>query len=90
MKNKICNNYSKDRFSSLIDFHKLIWEFTYACVIYCSNFKVLSKTCMMKYKKYRVESPDEDVRKVFPSILDKNNRSKNVYRSIFSCLSLHK
>ena len=73
MKNKICNNYSKDRFLS-----------------FSSNVKVSSKTCMIKYKKYRVESPDEDVPKVFPSILDKNNRSKNVYKSIFSCLSLHK
>ena len=75
MKNKICNNYSKDRFLSFSSMY---------------NVKVLSKTCMIKYKKYRVESPDEDVPKVFPSILDKNNRSKNVYKSIFSCLSLHK
>ena len=38
---------------------------------------------MMKYNKYKVKSPDKDTLKVFQSILNKNNRRKNVYTSIF-------
>lgn len=45
---------------------------------------------MIKYKKYRAKSQDKDILKVFQSVLNKNNLSKNVYTSIFSCSSLHK
>ena len=38
---------------------------------------------MIKYKKYRAKSPDRDILKVFQSVLNKNNLSKNVYTSIF-------
>ena len=37
----------------------------------------------MKNRKYRVKSPDKGILKVFQSILNKNNRRKNVYTSIF-------